>query len=252
MKKNRIDILIDSLSAEFAKIPNFEMTQTDSDANKLFNFILTKFSDINDFKTLYKRYYIPATNKAIVEAKNEIRSSYYRKILDVSDEQLKENYYDTIRLGYVGLFHKVENYVKDLLIHVNMIFNEGKTGANSIEKFFEKKYEFKFTNWHSNIHLNKINWICNCVKHYDGYPKKEPKYRYLSHLPEEEKIKIHHNDFFKDIEYVAEVYYQIKLTQILSLSLFKIATDNLSESDLSDDLSHSYKILEDKIKLLMT
>ena len=52
--KNKIDQLIENLSVEFSKIPNFELTQTDTDANRIFNLIISKFSDIQDFKTLYK------------------------------------------------------------------------------------------------------------------------------------------------------------------------------------------------------
>ena len=251
--KNRIDELITRLSNEFSKIPNFELTQTDSDANRMFNIVINKFSDIQDFKTLYKRYYIPASNRAIADTRNELKTSFYRKALNLTDNQLKENYYDTIRLGYVGLFHKVENYVKDILLEANLLFNEGKTGRDSIETFFDKNYNFKFNNWYADITLNKINWICNCVKHYDGYPKKEPKYQYLSHLPETEKIKIDHDSFFKDIEYVADSYYQFKLAQIFTLAVFKMATDDKIEDEdiMTDELRAKYLDLEDKVKKLM-
>ena len=116
--------MIANLANEFSKIPNFDLTQTDADANRLFNFIITRFSDIQDYKTLYQRYFIPSTNKALVDTKKELKTSFYKKILNISDSQLKENYHDTIRLGYVGLFHKVENYVKDLLKEANLLFND--------------------------------------------------------------------------------------------------------------------------------
>lgn len=249
--KNRIDLIIQNLSVEFSNIPNFELTQTDSDANRVFNFVVNRFSDIHDFKTLYKVYYIPATNRSIVDSKREIQSSQYRKVLNVTDSQLKENYYDVIRLGYVGLFHKVENYTKELLSQANLLFNEGKTSNESIESFFEKRYKFKFNEWYSDPTLRKINWICNCVKHYDGYPKKEPKYPYLSHLPDDERIRISHHDFFKDVDYVADKYFHFKLTQVFSLSIFKIASDEMNDGNMSEDIQASYLNLESKIKQLM-
>lgn len=249
--KNRIDQLVVSLSEELSRIPNFELTRTDPDANRLFNLIVTKFSDIQDFKTLYKRYYIPAANRAIVDIRKELKTSIYVKVLSVTDTQLKENYYDTIRLGYVGLFHKVENYIKDLLKEVNILFNEGRTGSESIENFFEKNYKFKFNNWYSDIWINKINWICNCVKHYDGYPKKEPKFQYLRHLPENEKIKIEQEDFYKDIDYVIDTFYKIKLSQIFSLAVFKMATEDKNEDLMTDELRAKYLDLENKIKQIM-
>jgi hypothetical protein len=166
-RKNNIDQLINKLAIEFSKIPNFDLTQTDEDGNRLFNFVVSKFSEIQDFRTLYQRYFIPSTNKAIVDAKKEIRSSFYKNLLNVTESQIMENHYDTIRLGYVGLFHKIENYIKDLLKEANLLYNNGKTGNNSIEEFFKKEYNFKFNNWYSDFWIQKINCISNCVKHYD-------------------------------------------------------------------------------------
>jgi len=250
-RKNKIDILIERLSIEFAKIPNFELTQTDTEANKLFNFVMIRFSDIQDFKTLYQGYFIPSANKAIVDARNEIKSSYYRKIINISDFQLKENYYDTIRLGYVGLFHKIENFIKDLLIEANLIFNDGKSGTESIEKYYEKEYKFRFNDWHGDLTTNKINWICNCVKHYDGYPKKEPKYKYLEHLSENEKIRINHDEFYRDIDYIANTFYQLKLAQVLSFSVFKMLINNLNDFDNTEDFQEKYNEIERQIRQLM-
>ncbi len=250
-KQNKIDQLIAHLASEFSKIPNFDLTQTDAHANRLFNFIITRFFEIQDYKTLYQRYFIPSTNKAIVDTKKELKNSFYKNIININESQLKENYYDTIRLGYVGLFHKVENYVKDLLKEVNFLFNDDKQGNDSIEKFFEKNYDFKFINWQSDVWLHKINWICNCVKHYDGYPKKKPKYKYLGYLPEEEKIRINHEEFFKDIDYVANTFYQFKLSQILSFAVFKISKDEMNTDTMTNELRARCIDLEEQIKILM-
>jgi hypothetical protein len=250
-RKNNIDQLINKLAIEFSKIPNFDLTQTDEDGNRLFNFVVSKFSEIQDFRTLYQRYFIPSTNKAIVDAKKEIRSSFYKNLLNVTESQIMENHYDTIRLGYVGLFHKIENYIKDLLKEANLLYNNGKTGNNSIEEFFKKEYNFKFNNWYSDFWIQKINWISNCVKHYDGYPIKEPKYEYLKHLPENEKIRIDHKEFYKDIEYVANTFYQFKLSQVLSLAVFKMSKDDMNVDIMTEELKEKYSELEEKIKQIM-
>lgn len=246
-KKNSIDILIEKLASEFSKIPNFNLTQEDADGNRLFNFVITKYSEINDFKTLYRRYFIPKTNEAVVDAKNAIKKSFYRKIIKVTESQLKENYYETIRLGYVGLFHKIENFVKGLLAECNEIYNNGETGSESIEMYFKKKFEFKFTDWYASYITHKINWICNCVKHNDGYPNKEKDFKYLNHLPENEKIQIGHDEFYSDIDLIADSFFQFKLTQILTLSLYKMMMDehgdNLDQFD-NDKLAEIEKNLE--------
>ena len=248
-KINKFDLLIGNLSHEFAKIPNFELTQTDQDANRIFNLVITKFSEIQDYKTLYKQYFIPATNKAIADSKKEINSSFYKKIININDDILKENYYEVIRLGYVGLFHKIENFVKDLLSEANIIFN--KESNISIEKFYEKEYNFKFKNWHSSYFIFKINWISNCVKHYGGYPLKEVKFDYLNKHPKDEKIKITHQEFFEDIDSVANTYFQTKLGEVMSLSLFKMFKDEHSEDDISDNFRSQYIELEETIKKII-
>lgn len=250
-RKNRIDILIEILSNEFSKIPNFELIQTDINANRLFNFVIAKFSEIQDYKTLYQRYFIPSANKATIDARNEIKTSYYKNIITISELQLKENYYDTIRLGYVGLFHKIENFIKELLFEANLIYNDGKSDDESIEKFYDKRYKFKFNDWYSDIYTNKINWICNCVKHYNGYPKKEPKYKYLSHLSEDEKIRINQDEFFKDIDYIANSYFKFKLAQILTLSLFKMLIDTDKEELIAENFQEKFETLERQAKQIM-
>ena len=63
-KFNKIDQLITNMSIEFSKIPNFDLTQTDVDANRLFNLIIAKTSDLQDSKTIYQQCFIPATKKA--------------------------------------------------------------------------------------------------------------------------------------------------------------------------------------------
>ncbi len=250
-KVNSIDHLIEKLTIEFAKIPNFQLTQSDPDANRLFNFVLNKFSEIQDFKTLYKRYFIPSINKSIVDTKNEIKHSVFRSLINLPENQLKGNYYDTIRLGYVGLFHKIENFVKDLISETNLLFNNNLLGEDSISQFYQVKYNFKFDNWYSDTCITKINWISNCTKHYDGYPKKIPKYKYLSYIPENVRININHDEFIGDIEYVANTFYYYKLSQILTLGIFKMASDELNNDDCSDEVKEKLSILESKLKIIM-
>jgi hypothetical protein len=248
-KKNSIDVLIDRLANEFSNIPNFHLTQTDETGNRLFNYIISKLSEIYDYKALYCNYFIPQTNKAIVDSRNAIKKSFYRKIIKVTDSQLKENYYETIRLGYVGLFHKIENFVKGLLNEVNLTFNNGKTGKESIEQYFKDNYDFSFKNWHANSVVHRINWICNSVKHRDSFPNEDKNLVYLDYLPDNEKIKIEQKEFQKDIDFVANDYLKFKLTQILRLAQFKMLKDDLPEN-LSPEMKVQIDKLEEMAKVL--
>ncbi len=250
---NKLDTLIENLSKEFSKIPNFELTQTDSNANRVFNLVLRKFTEIHDFKTLFISYYIPSSNKAIVEAKREISNSSYRNLINISNEQLKENLYDTIRLGYVGLFHKIENFVNDILKETNRLYNKLEENENniSIEDFFKKNYNFKFNDWKRDRRIEKINWISNCVKHYDGFPLKEPKFEYFESFPENERLKISIEDFKEDIDYVINTFFKLKLAQIMSFGLFKITKTSIDSENMNEEMKKTLDKFEDNMKFIM-
>jgi len=252
-KTNNLDSLIENLVTEFLKIPNFELTQTNSDANRIFNLVLRKFSEIQDFKTLFLNYYIPSSNKAIVETKREINSSHYKNLINISGEQLKENLYDIIRLGYVGLFHKIESFVNDVLKEANNLFREIDVNEDniSIEEYFKTHYNFKFNNWKRDSNIEKINWISNCVKHYDGFPRKEPKSKYFKDWPENEKLKITVEEFKEDIDYVINSFLKLTLAQIMSFGLYKMTMTSINAEEMTEEIRKTLNDFESKIRFLM-
>lgn len=69
----------------------------------------------------------------------------------------------------------------------------------------------------------KINWISNCVKHYDGFPIKEPIPDYLSHFDKSKKIEIESAEFKNDIEnlsaqnqLILSILFMVGFHQVLS------------------------------------
>src|SRR5687768_6361483 len=108
--RNKFDSLVENLVKEFSKIPNFDLTSTDEAANKIFNTVTFRMAEIISYKDLVCQHYIPATNKAIFEARKDFQMSQYRFALTTTDLDFKETLYETVRLSYVGLFHKLENY----------------------------------------------------------------------------------------------------------------------------------------------
>ncbi|HYD90734.1 MAG TPA: hypothetical protein VEA37_04510, partial [Flavobacterium sp.] len=105
-KINRYDVFIDTLSKNFSQINNFQLTQEEGIGKTLFDFIIKRLAEINSFKILFSNYYIPSASKSITDDLNEISKSKYRYLITISKDDLKENYYETIRLGYIGMFHK--------------------------------------------------------------------------------------------------------------------------------------------------
>jgi hypothetical protein len=250
-KSNWVDNLVVNLTSEFSKIPNFHLTQDDPDGNRLFNFIVGRFSEIHDFKTLFRRYYIPATNRAIVDAKKQIRNSRFKKIISITEEQSKENYYALIRLGYVGLFHKLESFINELCFEANLIFNTDEEECETIEEFALREYNWKPKDWYNDPFTHRINWIAICEKHYDGYPKKKPKYPHLQHLPEEDKIRIDQSDFYRDLEYVSDKYYLFRLRQIFTLGAYKNLMSSHENGALNQELEAQFIDLKLKMQSMM-
>ena len=222
--QNRYDIFIDKLTQEFAQITNFNLYQDDKKAKEIFNFIVKRFGEIHSFKTLFTNYYILAASKSVIDDANEIQKSKYKHLLVISKEDLKENYYETIRLGYIGMFHKYENYVNDVIVNAELLISELNETSTSLTKYIELTFNYKIKDWKNSSSINRLNWITICNKHYDGFPKKEPKHVSYIHLPENEKIKLTKEDFIQDIDILIK-HYNLILQIVFTLALYKTTFD---------------------------
>ena len=204
--KNKFDILVENLIVEFSKIPNFDLTQTDETANQVFKIISFRMAEITSYKDLVCQSFIPATNKAIFDAKKDFQNSHYKIYLNTKQLDFEETLYETVRLGYVGLFHKLENYINDVIKVSDLIFSSVYETEGSVAKWAKDRFEFDIKNWRQFYITEKINWICNCVKHKDSFPTKEPKPNIFRHLNENEKIRISPNIFKQDCDFLIKFY----------------------------------------------
>jgi len=210
---NSFDQFVERLVNEFSNIDKFHKLQESEEGRMLLSFVVRRMSEIYEFKNTYKQYIIPAIHRSISHAQKNLRTSKFKKHLNIETIPLKINYYDIIGYGYVSLFHKIESFVKDLLMCTNsmsVLLNRGV----KLEVYARDIHNNTLRDWREDNIVEKINWISNCVKHYDGYPIKSPKYSGLAHLPENEKIQIESKEFYDDINYIAETYYIFKMNQM--------------------------------------
>jgi len=244
-KINKFDHLVDNLIVEFSKIPNFDLTQTDELANCVFSTISFRMAEIISYKELVCQSFIPATNKAIFDAKKNFNNSRYKSLLNNKEPDFKETLYDTIRLSYVGLFHKLENYINDVIKLYDLVFsNAFKTDAN-IHKWAKDNFQFDIKNWRQFFISEKINWICNCVKHHDGFPVKEPKPVGFRYSNENERIKISPEIFKADCDFLIQFY-----PVYLQLFSFFAQHKKLHEQEESEYTPEMYvKIVEAREKM---
>lgn len=218
-KSNSIDILVERLSENFGKVKDFDKLQDSEEGKRLFDLIIKSISEMENFQTLFLRYYIPSANKSIADSWNQISKSKYKHLLNISKDDLKENLYETIRLGYIGLFHKYESYLKSLVDATNFLLKELNEENNllSIEDYCKKEFKINiFKSHHLFSIVSRINYVSNCVKHWDGFPVKEPIHQDFINSNRSEKIRIEKEIFKTDIERLKS-HCQLLMSQIITI-----------------------------------
>jgi len=210
MKKkspNKYDVLVENLINEFSSIKDFNVMYEDENGRSLFNEITFRISDIISYKNLVLCNFLPSISKSITEDIKLIHKSKYKGFILKQGIDLYDTFYDTIRLAYVGLFHKFENYIKEIEKMPSKIMGDiVDVGNKSLGKWIKERFDFSLRDWHAFKITHRINWIRNCVKHNDGYPN-------LSNAPLEfkfssEKIRIVRSkeDFKNDAELLIDFY----------------------------------------------
>lgn len=231
-KINPFDILVENLIKEFSKIPNFNLLNEDENGKTILAFNAVRFSELPALKGIYKNSFIPAINKAIVENKNNINRSKYKSLINITEEEQKELYFETIRNGYVSLNHKIENFHKELIALIeNVLFSSILEIVEDFETFCKNEFGIEKIkkNWaKGNPYVEKINWIANSVKHCDGFPKEDRPNIFCSiyFYPSDKKIAIKADDFYKDIDQIQENYTQ-KLQVFMQIAQYRIWLESL-------------------------
>lgn len=224
MKTNRYDKFIETLADSFSKIPNFNLTHDDEKGKHLFKFVSKRLAEIHAFKILISNYYLPASSRATAEGVKEIRNSKYSHLINLTKEDLKENYIETVRLGYIGAFHKFENFIRELVSSAEYLISDVKTENSSLEDYVKKEFNYRIVDWKNYPTVARLNWICNCIKHYDSYPNKDPVPNKYSHLPKDSKLTFTKQEFIQDIDLLIEQNYSIMQLTFM-LAIYKMIFD---------------------------
>lgn len=246
--KNKFDSLVESLVQSFSNIENFELLSESEETRKISKFLVQTILDLNSIKTLFVNIYVPQTNKFIYDWKHEFQESKYAKFLTIDENLWKHETNELVRIGYVTLFHKYENFVGSIfpLLDGNYIKSDNK--SINLKQYALKKFEQKIDKeWYLNKFLKKLNWICNSQKHNDGFPQvNHPYYKEESInkilYPESDKIKISAEMLKKDIEFMVE-FVQIIFRHTMLIALFKMAEESLSSLEIiNDDLNRQQQL----------
>ncbi|MEX1000652.1 MAG: hypothetical protein WDZ35_00905 [Crocinitomicaceae bacterium] len=252
-KKNKYDQLFEELMSQFSRIPNFSESYKDPKGKSIHDFITTRMVEIGSFKALFLNYYLPAAAKSVVDDKREYEKSKYKGIINISTEDFKENLYETIRLGYIGMFHKYESFIDELIEKSELLIEGTHESSESLTEFTKKHFNYKIKDWRNSLTIHRINWICICNKHYDGYPRKSPKPSEFEHLHENDKIKLSKQDFKNDINLLLQ-HYKMTLTLVIMLAIYKMffEDETFSNEEVGPDILESQKELKEKLEKMIT
>ena len=143
------------------------------------------------------------------------------------------------------MFHKYENYIDDLIINSEILISELNNSSISLSKYSEQKFNYKIKDWKNSPMISRLNWISICNKHYDGFPRKEPKDPAYINLPENERMKFTKDDFIRDIDMLIQ-YYTLMLQAVFNIALYKM-TFELEENNSEINIQNP-EILEKKQK----
>lgn len=252
-KVNRFDALVGNLINEFTKVKNIDLLLTDDSAKKAFSIVTYRIAEITSYKELVCSHFFPATTKAVHLSKVDFANSSYNHLLTPKDIDFSETIYDTVRLSYVGLFHKLENFINDICKLPEIVFNDLMTDEKPIYQWAKERFAFDMKDWRRIYIANKINWICNCVKHKDGYPVKEPKPAGFESVDESQRIKISTEEFKSDCDLLIK-FYPIYIQLVFLFSQHKFFIDNyMSFENLEEfpDLAENTMLNADKMEVLI-
>ncbi len=212
----------------------------------MFNMIMFRVSDISSYRDLICNQFIPVVNKTIVLARQDVRASRYKEFLNEKEIAFEETLHDVIRLAYVGLFHKLEAFMEDLLKVPEYLFFDLLNKDVSVDKWVNDKYGFKFKDWRRFYITNRVNWICNCVKHYDGFPLKVPKPAGFEFHSENKRLVLTRENFRKDCDELLK-FYPLFIQTVIVLCMTKMIFDTFQSSNglgvmIPDEQAHLGKM----------
>lgn len=249
-QKNPVDEMLESIIEKIGNIPNIDMIQTDVLAKRMFEFSVKRFGGIINYKHQVNVIVLPALNRSGVETKNHIRNSQYKALQPLLMEEVEENTHEMMRILYTGVFHKYENFMRELVELSNEMVKD--LGRPEINKYAKDNFGQHLIDWQKSNAIYRINWLTNCIKHKDSFPVKDnPPIEYIM-LPHDKKIVITKDDFVKDIDILVEE--MIDSIQMAKLMVGHIITfgDPDPDREYSIEMKAKKEVIDQTIRGLIS
>lgn len=155
---------------------------------------------------LYVENFIPEAGKVDIESKQELEKIKREYGLSIQNSSLASD--ETIRFGYIALYHKIENSRKELMRTMLPIFNiEEKEFLNS----FKANFNIDFHKPKEGI-IYKFSWIADCTKHQNAIASERAKPPIeFENYPRGKQISIDKSTFLKDSKNLRNTFKELCL-----------------------------------------
>lgn len=236
--------MIDAIASKYLEAP--ELLENEG----MLHFVstmLAHFAGIQDFKILFKQYYVAQASRADVQIKKAVRKSRYKKYISKEFNEVGTSKDEIIRLGIIGLYHKYEAYRSELIIKMNEYLEKDNCHID-IAEYAELNYRFRFRDNWKNQTLFELSWLCNRIKHDNARPvdRAHPNRRIpekFKLLPPDRKIIITSKEFYN---YIDQLYsFCTKLFELIVQIGLRIQIECL---DPENDLIVKKREVEDKVR----
>lgn len=220
------------------------------DYKKYLDFFISRIIDLESFTELYINYSIPAARRSIKDLKSAIRKAKIESTYFISEDFSENNLQEQLKFGYIGLYHKHEQYTKDLFDLLGLKGND----KTEFIRFIEDKFElFLFKGYKRPESLIEIQWICNKSKHEGTLSTNTEGTPIKFLLANAATVKLNEVDFLAHATFMKD--YFLKLLQTLILiktlkesDLGKFPNKNNGSTTAMENISI---IIESQVKLLI-
>lgn len=231
LRQNYFDQIFDVVLNESLKANAKTEFLSDPKAIRLYQYTLTGLLEIKWIQEAFIKEYIPSSNKLYYQYQKEWKFSKYKNSIILEDKLLRETVNETIRLGYIGLFHKYEAFINGLVKETDEFFQDHWSTKLTLEQYIKNEFQISLTNnWKLSKTIERINWICNSCKHYNGKPKL-PKHSAYEEREDDQKLVFSSKEFKSDCESIYK-YCEIMIQFVNLLASYRLCI----EEDLTEEI----------------
>ena len=247
--KNEFDVIFEALLSEGNKIKNPSEFFNDERNKRYYINITSGLVAIDQTKKIFVNEYIPIAEKIILQSKKQYKNSKFKDLIQANNQDFDELYYETIRLGYIALFHKYEAFTQILETELNLFFEDLNETNVKFKSFAKKEFNFEvYENWRISKNIKRINWINVSSKHYNGFPKKTQSNEF-NYFPENSKLRFEIDYFIRDCDYIFTFSQEIfKICK--EIMVFKMVSESNSDKSQNEKIIQMKKHISNIINIL--